>query len=269
MKNAKGCCITTFIRSMLLLPVAILAISGCAHQSHSFKKPQQSIWQHRDQFVAVVEKDGPPSTPPNNHPAELSTDQIQGALGTLTLNDKGAENSIPLFSNDELKVLGEQIRTGLAQASPEEDITFAIIGNHLSFYGLAKRRMVTTGRVFYYNRKLNLILGMIHEDVSDYDDRRLKPFYPGSRTVSTKPVLKVTASTGENILFASDRPDWLILSPNSATPPVTQTPVPEKVSSPASRSIEERLLLLDELKRKNLISEDEYQTKRRKILDLL
>ena len=275
-----------------LLPfliVAMLTMTGCAHRLGPLEMPATYLWQAHDQYVAVAAKDASPDSAANDHPAILDYAQIQKGLASLQFRAKGSDTAIPLFTDYEISVLSEHIRTGLAQAGPNEDVVFAVIGNHTSLLGLAKRRMVTTGRVFLSKGKLNLIFGKLHEDVSDYEDRRLNPFVPGTRSASGSPSTGRVSSTLGGNGVVTKRDDWITLpladlaenSLNQAKPlknaetappitgsePAVSKPVGKpRPALPSGKSPEERLRILNDLKDKHLISDEEYKTKRIQIL---
>jgi len=233
------------------------------------------LWQSRDQFVALEPQDRDSTGPaqPNDHPAELTLDRLSAILSSIDIRLPGAAKPEPLLTGPAVEVLAPYLRQGLQQASPNQDVTFAVIGLHNALFGLAKSPKVTTGRVFYKAGRLNIIVGLVQQEVRDRDDRRLFPFTPGSRQ-------KVSA--GEWTLLTTTplvRGDWMAFgeewhSPVVPTPaaeqrlPSAQTPSapPEKRSSDTRRPAD-RLTTLNELKEKGLISEEEYRTKRLEILN--
>jgi len=74
------------------------------------------------------------------------------------------------------------------------------------------------------------------------------------------------------VRLANNRPDWVLISPNAVvvvTPPPTGANAPAAVPSRGpSRvdEIEQKLGVIDNLKAKGLITEEEYREKRRAIL---
>jgi hypothetical protein len=246
----------------------------------------RTIWKSREQFVDVVprEREGSGSAV-NEHPASVSPLELRRFLSSVALSREGDET--PLFSEAELKVLESAGVKGLRQAGPDEDVTFAVFGYHTALQGFLKETKVTTGRMFYQDGKLNLILGIVQREVMDNEDRRLNPFVPGSRLKQADLAGRITAATG-GVPFTTKRSDWLVFSPYSDAPPVVEgaqsrpepdAPVvvpavpsqetPKRVDRPANqpRSLEERLILLNDLKQKGLVTDEEYRAKRLRILD--
>lgn len=270
-----------------------LSLAGCASMKTGGAEAGsgQTVWKVRDQFVNVVPQERGGSTPvvANDHPAMVSSAEIRRALASVVVVMPGKGAPAPLFSETELKVLEDAGVKGLRQAGPDEDVTFAVFGYYSTLEGFLKETKVTTGRMFYQDGRLNLILGIVHRDVMDNEDRRLYPFVPGSRLKPSAIDGRIAAAAG-GVPFTTKRPDWLVFSPYSDAPPVTEAaqprpepdaPVvvpaapsqktPKMVDRPANqpKSLEERLIILNGLKNKGLVTDDEYQKKRLEILNEL
>jgi hypothetical protein len=277
-------------RCLLLLAAAILSIPGCA----SLKAGQGSgaavktIWQSRDQFVALERQDHHPglTVQANAHPADIPVERLNRILESIMVKVPGDEQPIRLFSGPDLEPVIEHLREGLAQATADEDVTFAYIGNYRALLGLMSERKVTTGRVFCQHGQINIIFGEVLRDVKENEDRRLYPFLPGSRAAGEPRKWSLAAQAGTEDLTMK-RPDWVIFP---VAGPVTSVPVPPvtnakgaagirdnrtvkpgpagEMPAPAARgSIEERLRVLIDLREKKLITEEEYREKRREILE--
>lgn len=235
----------------------------------------QYLWQSRDQFVALERQDTVSAGPaqPNDHPAELTLDRLTAILSSIDMRPTGGAKPEPLLTGPAVEALAPYLRQALQQATPNQDVTFAVIGLHSALHGLAKSPKVTTGRVFYKAGRLNIIVGLVQQEVRDRDDRRLFPFTPGSRQ-------KVSA--GEWTLLANTslvRRDWMAFGEEWQAPvvpaavveqrlPLIQTaPAPPEKRNSDTRSPADRLTTLNELKNKGLISEEEYQAKRMEILN--
>lgn len=256
--------------------LAIMIILVLATTSHA--APQKSLWQSNDQFVALEQQDSFSAGPaqPNDHPVTLTLDRLAAILASLEISAAAGEKAEPLFTKSSVQTIAPLLLQGLQQASPAEDVTFAVIGLHSALYGLAKSPKVTTGRIFYQAGQLNIIVGLARQEVRDREDRRLFPFTPGSRKKALK---------GEwQLLLQADckgcrleRKDWIIFSNDWREPVTTQnlppaqaaTIQPEKRDNRdnGKRTPAERLTTLKELREKGLISEEEYQGKRMEILN--
>lgn len=257
--------------------VAGLMLSGCSGLTTS-AVPAHRLWQSGDQFVGIAPHDTP-GAPANEHPATIDKSIVAAALASLQLTEKDEPGATPLFTDNQLHLLGEQLHNGLARATTTEDVTFALIGNHSSYLGLAKRPKVTTGRLFYQGGALNLIVGLAHQDVNERDDRRLKPFTPGSRIEPISENEWTILPQGNSPAVTLKRSDWIVFGKEllTAPPPVIRkSPVAEPlpltdISRPPAdtRTPAERLNVINDLKDKGLISDEEYRTKRLEILNSL
>src|ERR1700681_1473074 len=126
----------------------------------------RNIWEAREQYVAIEKQDrqaGVASTA-NAHPVDLSVERLQSAFESIEAHPADKDQTLVLFKGPELTILGEKIREGLASATPDEDVTFAVIGHYPALFGLMQERKVTTGRVFCLDGKLNIIFGDILRD---------------------------------------------------------------------------------------------------------
>ncbi len=245
------------------------------HFSTSHASDVRYLWKSRDQFVSVVPQDSAKDATPvaNDHPVELPLDRLDSILSSINVRLAGSEKPGPLFTTAAVQVLAPHLQQGLRQAAPGDDVTFAVFGLHDALYGLAKSPRVTTGRVFYKGGKLNLIVGLVQKEVNDREDRRLSPFTPGSRQ---------KAAAGEWALLTDTplvRRDWMAFGEEWQAPVVPAGIVDKKAAAGQSTAVQpakrhedarkpaERLVILNELKEKGLITEDEYRVKRLEILN--
>lgn len=242
---------------------------------------RRMLWQSRDQFVALEQQDGETTGPalPNEHPATITGEQLATLLAALQLKATESAAPEPLFTRETQETLVAQLLPGLRQATPTDDLTFAVIGLHEALFGLAKEPRVTTGRLFVRDGRLNIIVGLAQQGVNEYADRRLAPFTPGSRreAAAGKWQLQVPQQpAGYNLI----RKDWVRADTNWH-PPIAAAPAAATTTSPAgqpapalnqpvqSRSPAERLIILKELHDKGLITDEEYRAKRLQIMNEL
>lgn len=287
--------------------------------SHSvagwFDANENIFWQFRDQYVRIETQDV--TTTPNQHPVKFSAEQIRHLLSALAVQRDTKNYSV--FVESELQLLSEPIAKALAQARPEDDVSFVIVGMHPGV--LTNENRVTTGRIFFQQQQLHVIFGLLHEEINEKQDRRLYPFTMASRTNNlSNGKWKMLTGAGQN----SSRSDWISLSPKTVLTQVVSTLLlkPEQVAqetaqvrqetsrlnteqrqlqentqrlqqevselkqtvshlkqppivqavpevSPQVGNVEQRLRTLQQLRQQNLITEQEYQQKRRKILEAL
>ncbi len=289
-------------------------LGGCSYipflkKDKTKENKARILWQSGEQFVAIEKQDRPVGglVKPNEHVSEISVDRIRSAFASIDLRLPDKDKSLSLFNEDEIRVLSEYITEGLALAGPDEDVTFAVIGNYVEALGFLKKRMVTTGRVFCQDGQLNIIFGDIHRELTATmgvpEDRRLYPFLPGSREGNEgKHVEGFLLPKKDGEIFAKMREDWVLFpiksealyNPNAVQEGATtasgekeaapaasresRAPLPEtRPSAPAGsyekqapvakKSVEERLMILNELRNKKMITEEEYKAKRLDILN--
>jgi hypothetical protein len=214
----------TLCGSLLVATLLTLTLGGCGTTLLGGGTPEISsvIWKHRDQYVQIESQDrGVKPTPPNNHPANIPADQLTNILGALEVHFEDQEKPVPVFTFKELEILTPAISQGLAQATPREDVTFAILGIHRGLVSFTHDRSILTGRLFVQDGKLNLIIGRLHEEYDEEKDRRVDPWLPGSRAKSrplpvlSKPWQVVSIPGLETKQVAgTDRQDWLVMTPD-------------------------------------------------------
>ncbi len=223
---------------------------------------------YRGNFSYVRIEQQEPGAEANEHPAALDAARIRDRLAKVTL-DSG-KNAV--FSAEDLAEITPHLVAALAQAKPNQDVTFAVSGKH-GYLGLFSGRTVTTARVFMRQKQLNLIFGLVHADFEQQFQASgfLRPFTPGSRASGTE---KAAIGIADKILGETNvRNDWVTLSVEggaaiASTPPgavVNVAPAASK-SDELYLAIRERLKALDKLKADGLLSEQEYQDKRKAIL---
>lgn len=284
--------------SVLLMISVVAGVCTTADASDA----KSVIWLSRDQFVVLERQDQTPSgaqAPANDHPVELAMDRLTSLLASIDVRAAAGDKPVPLLTAASIQTLAPYLQQGLYQASPADDVTFAIIGLHEALFGFAKSPKVTTGRVFYKDGALNLIIGLAQQDVNERDDRRLSPFTPGSRAKPSAGEWTLLPRAGQTVVSLV-RKDWLRFAadrqlPGSAASPATEptvapvVPAPMPMSSPApvaptapapaavsvakqpvdNRGSADRLSVLKDLRDKGLISEEEYRSKRMEILNAL
>ncbi len=214
----------------------------------------------------------------NAHPSVVAPEMLRRALGSLSTVFKGRTETV--FSNEELDELVGPISAALAAAAPGNDVevlsTARRHGNFLSTpYGV-------TARLFVSDAGLNLIV----------QDARLD-FYHAYRATKVLPALQYgSRRTGGATMLTTPlgqslRGDWVIFPLQALSSvvasPAGPAPLPAMSAAPPSAAPaaaarrddrffeeqEQRLRGLQRLREQNLITEEEFQRKRREILQLL
>ncbi|MGA7828401.1 MAG: hypothetical protein WCA04_12105 [Geobacteraceae bacterium] len=267
------------VRVMIVL-IFCLGATGCSTlKSITSNTDSKQLFKSRDQFVRIVKQDSVKGqkVPANGQPVSLDEGQVRMALRSLEFMTPGKDSSSPVFGDGELDILARYLPQALAQAGPEEDVVFAVIGDYKAVYGLAKEQMFTSGRVFYRDGKLNIIFGDIHAKYWANADRRLYPLTPGSRSKSSVHTWALLPQPDQEFYTGphGQRTDWVVLDLASmearaamGEKAATQAPVVQGAQPyyGAKKTVEERLQILNDLKSKKLITDEEYQQKRLDIL---
>lgn len=238
--------------------------------SDDTKRVAQFVSQTQFGYVRIERSED--GAPPNDQPFAITATQLRALLEKLQFGTGGDTEAI--FNADELAEIAGPLSTALAKASPREDVTFAVSGKH-GAVALFQPRTVTTGRLFVKNGSINIIFNDIHGQFEDQflATGWLRPFVPGSRSNAAN----VTVVAGPGVTFASNnRHDWIQVAESSLPPAPTARPaagaVPGAAAGGAPQSdayyqdIEKRLTLLKGLKDKGLITEEEFNDKRKEIL---
>lgn len=252
------------------------------------------VYDGRYGYVRIEKRER--GAPLNQHPVAIETGALRALLERVQLPGRGNER---LFSTAELDEIVPPFARALARVLPEQDVSFAVSGQH-GVLGPLAPRAVTTARAFFSEGRLNLIFGLVHQDwESQYRATGyLIPFEPGKRSAPVDRSVRVGASDGTLVR----RADWLALDPLAspvATQPAEPTLPPPAVVIPAlpagvaparpeaapaqppapasgppdsdalARGTAERLAAIRKLREMGAISEEEYQEKRREILKAL
>lgn len=275
-----------------------------------------TLWDAGERgYVRIVRmEDAAPG--PNDHPVNLTPGQIRDVLGELRvangkqvgdvlgqLVSKEEKDSVPVFTENQLDRIAEPLAMALAQAGSRQEVTFAVAGEEGLLQGVIQSPVLTTGRVFYRNGRLNVIFGLVHNKYRDQLRATgvLRAYTPGSRT---RQLTDRTILPDEAMQYAvADRQDWIQISPGAWTTPAGQVataevqpqtgpapaaqPSPPEpaaqpgIAAPAPRSepdeysgdfyqsIEMRLKRLIRLREQGLITEQEYQQRRQAIISEL
>jgi len=274
----------TLPASALILVIVLLfsfGATGCSTlKSITSNKDSKVLFKSRDQYVRIVPQDSVKGSKvsANGQPVSLDEEQVRMALRSLEFMTPGKDSSSLVFEKPELDVLSRYLSAALAQAGPEEDVAFAVVGDYLAVYGLAKEQMYTSGRVFYRDGKLNIIFGAIHGKYWANADRRLYPLDPGSR-FKTSPHTWALLGQVDQAFYAGpegQRTDWVVLDLASMEARAAMGEKAAATQSPGmpgpqsgyvnQKTVEERLQTLNDLKSKKLITDEEYEKKRLEIL---
>jgi hypothetical protein len=293
---------------VVLLSIIIAGCSGQTGPIKQNEPEAKILWAHRYQYVRLEpqERCGHEKVTANAHPATLTPEVLKTALASLRIDYPDEEKSVPVFSKREMETLIDPLTKAFQLATRNEDIALAIEGVHPGAAGY--QRTITTARLFLRDGELHLVFGKLHDPIDDYDtplrmaptDRRVKPFRPGSRCLRDHEKFPAVLITDHVHFFETEdtvRKNWLVIGISNAHLPkkasgASMTPMAPPLSAeteapavegsnqsapggtpvnqaPRDRSMEEKLQILKNLWEKGLITDQEYQDKKGKILDSL
>jgi hypothetical protein len=250
----------------------------------------KTTYQGKFSFVRIEERE--PGAPENQHPVSVTPEALRLALAQILLKRNKPE---PVLNEDELKEIATPLAQALAQITPTQEVSFAVTGQHTGF-GLLAPRSVTTARVFQQNGQLNVIFGLVRTEFEGQlrGAGYLIAFEPGQRAKPVSSNIEVLVAQGAEA--SASRNDWVKFDrlpaaapapvaapvaaplppavPPPAAAPVPATAVPAVPAPPATPSVNdpiynktaERLKALQRLRDDGLITEKEFQEKRKAIL---
>jgi len=231
-------------------------------------------WQIRE-FTRVELAPREAGAEPNEHPASLSAEALREQLARVRFAARNG--SQPLLTADELADLAGPLSQALQRAAPADDVL--LLSSARREKGLLGAPTAVTARLFVQGGKLQLIVHDARFEFFDaYRGTNVTPrFRFGSRSAAGAVALE-----GANAL--NRRADWLSLAAAQPSAPAAaaqeknleKSPGTDQVQEKAQEKaqekgldIERRLETLKRLRDKNLISEDEYQQKRKDLLQQL
>lgn len=231
---------------------------------------QQRTWR-LDEFSSMRLVAKEPGAPDNQHPATLDAAALLARLGAVEVLSRGRTQR--LFEPTELQALVPVLVQALDAARRGEDVVLLSTARRDGLLGAPR---AITARLFVQGDALQFIVHDARfEFVEAYRRTHVNPrFEFGSRGHAGVDTLRDDAAT-------SVRADWLAWPMNAlvAPPPAARpanTPASPPAPAQAGRAapaepdgIEQRLITLERLRQKGLISEDEYRQKRREILQQL
>ena len=227
---------------------------------------KQRVWQIRD-FTRIELVAREAGSGANQQPVQIRPDALRQQLVQIQFNDRSGLQ--PLFADGEVGELVVALAQALGRAGPDDDVL--LLSSSRRDGNVLASPTAVTARLFVQGGNLQLIVREARYEFYDtYRGTQALPrFSFGSRTAPGVPTLQSTGA-------ANQRADWLSIPTAAQEAPVLAPAQP--AVAPAARpalgaagadDIERRLETLKRLREKGLITEDEYQQKRKEILQLL
>jgi hypothetical protein len=263
---------------------------GKKTEAEAKANPGQRVWRIGE-YTAIRLVPREAGATPNAHPVQVQPELLRQQLALVRARLRSGD--APLFFADELAELIEPIAQALSVAGPDDDLV--LLSTARRDGGVLGTPLGITARLFVQGNALNLLVHDARLDfVNAYIGSRIPPSFTfGSREQAGATTIQTVSGTGR-------RADWVALplaaitaqasgiapAPVAATVPAVPVVTPPAVApgavsgavpaAPArardatfADEIEQRLLTLKRLRDKGLISEEEYQQKRKEILQLL
>jgi hypothetical protein len=274
------------------------------------KKVNEVLWENGpNQYIKYIDQDTS-TFGGNDHPVQLSQKEIAISLSLLKIKGKSStqpQEFRPIFTSGQAVLLSNNLAKGLNGAIPTKDIIFVLEKSEEKLMGLKTDSSFIAGRVFYKDKKLNIIIGDYNRARNRGYEAAYDPtnagivsynFEHGQRSKSAsgssvfdKIILEIPGI--KNQKEKKIRRDWFVIDVKLAAAsyvsrekeakkeemvkkrreieeilgrsiPVAVNPVPM-----LPKTVENRLMILNNLKEKSLITNEEYVEKRKKILDEL
>lgn len=205
----------------LLTPLVAFGAIHCATTSGI-------VWESGDEFVHLVDQDKLPygRTLKNDHPADISSEALVVALGSLRLDAEASrrwDEDPPVLNARDRRRLAPHLSRAFSAASPRQDVVFSV-RTWAKGPMFGKQRASIDCRVFIQNDQLNVIVGNLFSPTTQDAmreswqttteiDRRRHPYRPGTRSKVRVP--EFALATGEGVRFFEEdgrtRPDWVVI----------------------------------------------------------
>lgn len=239
-------------------------------------------WQdsYRNILLVPIEK----GANNNQHPLTINSEKLCHLLESITVK-KNKDDAGPLFPAKAQEELCGVLSEALNQATPEQDIVLHYI--HPVYRGMMVDAQISSVRIFVADDQLNFVFGAMRQEFGtirkqfdtqgDNDftenmwhfDAAIPVVNTGSRFISSD-LAGGSLNAGRVGKLLEGKKNWLVF-PLGNTPTMQANASTTKIekASTVTMPVEERLKKLQQLKDKNLISDLEYQEKRKQILDSL
>lgn len=242
-------------------------VAGAAEPARKSTKARS--WEIGE-FTAIRLAPKESGAPDNDQPVALNAEGLRAQLGAVQAVVRGRPEA--LFGADELQELVCPLAEALSVAGPGEDVL--LLSTSRRDAGVLGTPYGITARLFVQGQVLNLV---VHDARLDFFNvyrgtKVLPTFVYGSRAAAGADTIRSAGTS-------SRRADWLVF-PLGAPAPTLVPAVPPALRPAAAAPARvpeagfydaqaERLRGLKRLRDQGLISEDEYQQKRREILQAL
>ncbi len=201
------------LKAWICLALLVVAYASPADEETMYKSGLNLYIRLDDQDSGAV---------PNQHPVTLDGPAVGDALSIIQVWEKNwfkPNESQKVFSTEQARLLGQYIALGLSKATPGQDIVFALSRTDKGFLSVVRELSYTSGRAFFANGKLNVIIGEYKRLPDKFQERanasagamEVKYFFAhGKRTKQSDFDLAVVSGEGidTHTVNGSKRRDW-------------------------------------------------------------
>lgn len=165
----------SFEKLWLTWLVALLAVFFIPAQAGA----DEVLWKSGiNLYIKLTRQDKPREGRPlpNQHPVSLSRTDLANALRLPLVREKHylkKNRILPVFSASQVSLLSQYLAAGLRKARPDEDIVFALISKSKKYLVLQDSAYMS-GRIFYANDRLNIIIGDFDKPPDKFKERSQK-----------------------------------------------------------------------------------------------
>jgi hypothetical protein len=273
------------------LPIALLLIGLPACRSPEWKQKLLTARSPIATYIEHREKDGKTIPQGFAHPPKVEAETLKVILSGLKYHPTGFIGvsriavTEPVFTGEEVAILGAQLGRDLEKIGPDERLRFLLA--RTSWKPFAAGQKATSGVIFFDRpQRMNLAFDLIDESLpADGGDPRAITFSDDPAAITGKEPVIVPPPGGSLRPASPDGtgyPRWVVLDPRQvAALPAAPAPQAAKASpaaaAPAPRpaplspeeeaeAIKRKLKVLDDLKKEGVINAEEYEKTRQEIL---
>lgn len=273
--------------------VAVVFAAGLILSACSKKAAPESFYRDDENLVRLDTRpafaDGLPDVA-FEHPATISPEEltrvliairVEGKRGVFEIFRKEPPPSLRAFSDDEAGRMAKPLAEALAKAEPNQRVSFLFTQKR---WRLSDG--ITSGVLFVKGERLHFIFGRYrstsrpHEPDVTLNSRALaNPPYTGFRFAAGSHLAIVDSDESPVWKERIGSKQWvmadyknLLAEPPAETEPFPVLAEPESKDAPTTEArrqgeeVKEKLRLLEEMRQENLITEEEYQKKRKEAI---
>ena len=230
---------STFFRHSLKAWICLALLAAAASRADEEDLYKSGL----NAYIRLSEQDS--GTVPNQHPVTLDGAAMGDALSIIQVWEKNwfkPNEAQKVFSTEQARLLGQYIALGLSKATPGQDIIFALARTDKGFLSVMREVSYTSGRAFFANGKLNVIIGEFRRLPDKFQERanassgapEVKYFFAHGKRAKPSD-FKLAVVTGEGIeshtVGGGIRRDWFEIDIKQAAASLAARVAQEKQSA--------------------------------------